>query len=265
MSLLRKMILPLLAVVLLTGCVEYDVKVKVNQDGSGTIHEKVVFGKGMMNMLNAFAAWGGDDADLDLYDKRELKKQARSFGKGVKYVKSKRITDNGREGYYAVYDFNDVTRLRIDQDPENKMPSSFASDDNDRDDGPITFDFKEGNYSTLYINIPGEFDPEDFDMDMDDDDMDTDELEEFEGMLRDLSVNITVEVDGYIEKTNASFYDDSEITLIHFDMDQIMDDPDQFDYLKNYHPDTKEDVIELMDDFPGLQMELENKVKVVFN
>ena len=249
--------------IFLTGCVEYDVQVTANPDGTGTVKETVLFGKSMIEMLNAFAAWGGEGADdLEIYNEGELKDQARSFGEGVKFVKGEEITDGGRQGYTAHYKFSDITKLRIDQDPEARIPSDFSQGDDDEE--PITFNFSKGSYSTLTVNLPGEFDPEDFDTNFDDEEMKSEEGEELLEMLRDLRVNVKLKINGKISDTNASFVNGSNITLMRFDMGEIIDNPKQFEALKNRKPKNKEEMKELMDAIPGLEVELENPVKVKF-
>lgn len=262
MKLLKRFMLPLIAVFLLSGCIEYNIKVKVNPDGSGVVKETVILGKGMVEMLNAFAAWGGEDAEeIDIYDEDELRRQANEYGEGVKFVEGKKVSDKGREGYTAIYKFNDITKLRIDQDPDKKIPADFSEGEVD-DDDPITFGFSKGIFSTLTIDIPGEFEADDFDLE--DEDMEAEEMEELEDMLRDLRINICVEINGSIAETNATYIDDEEITLMQFDMGKILDNPAQYEYLKKQKPRTKEEVKELLDKIPGLKIELENKVKVKF-
>lgn len=261
MKMLKRFSVLVLVSLLLTSCVEYNVKVKVNPDGSGTVKETVLMGKAMVSMLNALAAWGEDTEKIEFYNEDDLIKQARSMGKGVKFVKGEKLSKKGREGYEAVFKFDDITELRIDQEPNSKLPSEMNGEMSD--DDPITFGFTKGNYSTLTINMPGEFEPEDFDMGYEEEE-ETEEFEELKDMLKDLRILIEVEVNGDINSTNATFTDGSTVTLMQFDMGEILDDPTKFEYLKNKKPQTKEEVKELIEEIPGLKVELENKVTVKF-
>lgn len=263
MKILKRLVMPVFVGLLLTGCVEYNVQVTVNPDGTGTVKETVLFGKSIIDMLNAFAAWGGDDGeDIEIYNEDELRDQARTFGEGVKFVKGEELSEGGREGYTAHYKFSDITKIRIDQDPEAKIPSDMSSGDDEEE--PITFNFNKGSYSTLTVNLPGEFDPEDFDTDIDNDDMKSEEAEELMDMLRDLRIDVKLKINGKINDTNASFVSGSDITLMRFDMGEIIDNPEQFEALKHRKPKNKEEMKELMDEIPGLEVELENPVTVKF-
>ncbi|MFC2134008.1 hypothetical protein ACFLR4_00095 [Bacteroidota bacterium] len=263
MKKLKSILLFSLVSIFITGCIEYNVKVKVNPNGSGTVRETVILGSALVDILNAFADWDDEGEELDLYNEDELKQQAYEYGEGVEFVEGKRINDKGREGYTATYRFNDITKVRIEDDPDKKVPSDFSMEEVEEEQ-PITFGFNEGDFSTITINLPDEFDPEDFNFDFDEENVEIEDREEFEDMLKDLRISIKIEVNGYILETNAAYVDDSEITLMEFDMGEILDDPEKFDYLKNKKPQTKEEAKELLEEILGLKVELETKVDIKF-
>lgn len=263
MKKLKSTLLFLFTAIFITGCIEYNVKVKVNPDGSGSVRETVIMGKGLIDMLNAFAEWDEDSEKFELYDEEELREQAFQFGEGVEFVEGKEIKDKGREGYTAIYRFADITKLRIEDNPDKKMSSDLLMEDTEEEQ-PITFNFKKGDYSTLTINLADEFEPEDFNFDLDDEDAEIEDEEAFKNMLKDLRISIRIDINGDIIQTNASYVDDTEITLMEFDMGEILDDPKQFEYLKNKKPQTKEEAKELLEEIPGLKVEFETKVNIKF-
>lgn len=263
MKKLKSILLFAIVSIFITGCIEYNVKVKVNPDGSGTVRETVVLGKGLVEMLNAFAEWDEDGEEFDLYNEDDLRKQEYHYGEGVKFVEGKKINDKGREGYTATYRFNDIRKLKIEDDPDKKVPSDFSMEEA-AEEQPITFSFSEGDYSTLTIHLADDFEPGDFSFGQDEEDADIENKEVFEDMLEDLRISIKIEVNGDILETNAAYVNDSEITLMEFDMGKILDDPEQFEYLKNKNPQTKDEAKELVEEIPGLKVELETQIDIKF-
>ncbi len=263
MKIIMKWILLILIGTLITACIEYNIKIKVNTDGSGTVNETVLLSKSLVSMFNEFAALGNESEGketVDLFNENELIEQAKKMGEGVKFVEGEKIFDRGREGYTALYEFSDVKKLKIDQDPDKKVPADFSTGENNEEQ--ITFNFSKGSQPTLTINLPGDFDPKDYSFD--EKETETGEFEEIKEMLKDLRILIQVEVNGEIIETNATYRVGSELTLMQFDMGKILDNTKEFEFLKNQKVNSKQDLRELLDKIHGVKIELENKVKVKF-
>src|SRR5690554_4139896 len=153
--------LALVNIVLLTGCIEYTSTVKLNTDGSGTVEETVLLSNVVKEMMASFAQGFSDSSDADtgfeLFDEKELKQQAAQMGEGVTYLKGEKIRLNGKEGYKALYKFNDITKLKLSDNPSNKIPGDdMMMQEQTADENYITFNFTKGMPAVLEIIFPQE-------------------------------------------------------------------------------------------------------------
>lgn len=133
---------------LLAGCFQVTTLVRVNPDGSGTVEETVLFSKKMMDkvdkMARDFAGEGsGDSKPLDFYRPNQLKKQAASMGKGVRYHSAERVETADYQGYLAKYKFKDINTLKLSH--KSRTPEG-------KDDSPkplLRFRFKKGSTAKM--------------------------------------------------------------------------------------------------------------------
>lgn len=268
-------IFPILFVVLfLIGCIDVEYKMNLKPDGSGTIVETVYMNTAMVQMIQGFMAMGGDSTkqeEFSLLDEVELRKEAMELGEGVKYISGEELKDNGREGYRAIYEFEDVNKIKMDQDVSDKAPSMGGENEETPEDD-ITFKFTKGSPATLIIYMPDEDDEiqieEETKVEAEDtefmDEVDEEWTEEMKKMMSGFRISIQIEVDGDIVETNATHVDGSTITLMEMSFDELLENPEQFKKLKNLDDASYEESRELLKDIPGIKFETNEKVEVVF-
>ena len=266
-------IFPILFVILsLTGCIDVQYKMNLKLDGSGTIVETVYMNSAMVQMIKGFMAMSGDSTEQEefsLLDEAELRNEAVELGEGVKYVSGEELKDNGREGYRAIYEFEDVNKIKMDQDISDKAPSMGGENEETPEDD-ITFKFTKGNPATLIIYMPEEDEEtqveeeDEVDVEFDEDQEDNEWTEEMKTMMKDFRISIQIEVDGDIVETNATYVDGSIITIMEMSFNELLKDPEQFKKLKNLDDASYEETKELLEDIPGIKFETNEKVKVVF-
>ena len=270
-------ILPILFVILsLTGCIDVQYKMNLKSDGSGTIVETVYMNTAMVQMIKGFMAMSGDSTkqeEFSLLDEVELRNEAIELGEGVKYVSGEELKDNGREGYRAIYEFEDVNKIKMDQDISDKAPSMGGENEETPEDD-ITFKFTKGNPATLIIFMPKEDEESEFE---DDSAVEEEVEEEFEEedveewteemktMMKDFRISIQIDIDGDLVETNATYVDGSTITIMEMSFNELLKDPEQFKKLKNLDDTSYEETKELLKDIPGIKFETNEKVKVVFD
>jgi len=264
-KIILSLLLPLL---LFTGCLQVDSKVKVKKDGSGTIEEKVLMSSMVVEMMNqfmgSFADSTGETEKFSLFKEDELKGKASNYGEGVKYVSGKEIKQNGWEGYQAVYSFKDINKLKMDTDPNKKVELDEGGTEASNE--YFSFRFKPGSVAELTIDRP--------EMNMKDENGETDDSENTENhqlddkiikMMDGMRIKISLQPDGNIVSTNASYVSGSEITLIDIDFSKILKNKESLDMLKKNPPKSLDEMEAIVKNIPGMKIELQKPVSIKFN
>ncbi|MDF1826366.1 MAG: hypothetical protein P1U68_17095 [Verrucomicrobiales bacterium] len=117
---------------LTTSCVRTSTVVKVNREGSGEIISRYHFSPQVTALVRQFEALGpevgaaipggnfGLIGEIISPDQESVEADAGNFGEGVVYARHEIGKDSeGWEGYIAVYEFDDISQVRIDQ---NSLP-----------------------------------------------------------------------------------------------------------------------------------------------
>jgi hypothetical protein len=224
------------ATVWLTGCLNAATLIKVKPDGSGTVEQTLLMNmaalKGMMASIDPKGQMQGSNTP---FSEAQLKQAADKLGKGVRFVSSTPMKGaNGFEGVKAIYAFDDINQVRVDQDP-NIAGSSSGQMNSASDQDPVTFKFaKSGSSSTLTVafdekRAAGTPDtapttPEQVDPAM---------MQMMKAMFQGFKVAIDLEVEGKIIKTNADYVNGSRITLMEIDMAGLFEDEAKFKALQS--------------------------------
>jgi len=219
MKKIRNFGLLILAVIFMAGCFSVETHIKLNKDGSGTLEEKV-----MVKPMNMFGQ--NQSEPEDIYDEAELRSEAANYGEGVSFKNGKSLNENGMSGYLAVYAFKDINKLKLNENFAGKAidMEGFGPMTNDEKNDHITFQFKKGGTSQLKIIYPVSKESEDKEIEGDmewdeeaDEEMDEEMLTMMQEMYRGMKFSIFVTVEGKIKDTNATYHDDSSVTLMDFD------------------------------------------------
>lgn len=253
------------AVLLFTGCLDMETIVHVKSDGSGTVEQTFLMQKDILQMIQSMNPEG--EEDFSLLDREELRENAEGMGEGVEFVSADPYERDEFTGYKAIYSFTDVSNLRINQNPGANMPDTGMEEDEAVRE-MITFSFNKGNPSTLVISLPrteeSKTEPEEGTEDAGEM-PDTSEMESMMKMYEKMKISMRVELDGKIRKTNATHRDGSTVTLMEMDFGKIFSDEKTFKKLARTNPDTLEDLKEIVDEVPGIKVEMNEKVEVAFD
>ena len=209
---------------ILSGCINSTSLVKVKPDGSGTIEQTLLVNTAAAKALAS--SFGGQaqvkEGGGGVLNEAEFKRSAERMG--VKPVSLTPLKEGGFEGAKAIYAFDDITKVRVDQDPQLAGPSG-ATIKAGSSGTPIKFGFaKQGGGSVLTITVdektaapgsPGDAKtPDKIDPAM---------MQMIKTMFQDFKVLIDVEVDGKIVKTNADYVSGSRVTLLELDMNKLFE------------------------------------------
>ncbi len=256
-----------------SGCLQIGTTINVKKDGSGTINEKVLMSKTFINMMKDFAQAFQDSAsteEFSMFKDDDIIADAKDYGDDVKYVSHKFVKDDNWEGYEAVYSFDDITKIKIEPDPDSKVGMGDEGEGTAEDTEYYFFKFKKGAVSELIIDRPAfelndESNETGEENSQETSDQDDEEMgEEFLKMMEGMQINIAVQVDGKISGTNASYVDGSTVTLFHMDLSEMMKNKEAFKEFKNREPKNIEEMKEFLEKFPGMKIEVEKPVSVEF-
>jgi hypothetical protein len=252
----------------LMGCLETVTLVRVAKDGSGVIEQSVIISSSFKELMLSF---GGSEDDFNLLDEAELEAKAASFGPGVRYVSAEALETESGAGYKAVYAFDDITAVRINQNPGENLPTPDSGQQAEEPQGEfLGFGFQPGSTAWLTVRRP---DMEPLDGDSPEsgeaaEDAGSGSSEEIPDMIkdlyRDMRIEIALEVEGEIVETNATHAEGSRITYLALDFGKLLENEQTFTTLMESNPDSLEELKELLRDYPGIKMELQEEVRIGF-
>lgn len=207
----------------LSACINSTSLVKVKPDGSGIIEQTLLVNTAAIKGLMAGMGGQGQIKETGgVLNEAEFKRSAERMG--VRPVSLTPMKEGGFEGAKAVYAFDDITKVRVDQDP----PISGASGATAKPatTTPIKFAFaKQGGSSVLTVMVdektaaPGTKSSSPTTPDKIDPAM----MQMIKTMFQGFKVLIDIEVDGKIVKTNADYVNGPRVTLLELDMQQLFE------------------------------------------
>jgi hypothetical protein len=272
MKKLKSLLIFILLPFVLAGCLQVETTLNVNKDGSGTINEKVLFSKTFVNMIKEFAQSFSDSASADkgdftMFKDDEIKSDAKDFGEDVKYVSHQLISNDKWEGYDAVYSFDDITKVKITPDPDSKVEIGEEGAEVPSEEDYYFFKFVKGETPELIIDRPEiklstetEEKNDEEQSEQNDEGMNDEILKMMEGM----SIAVFVTVDGEIVNTNASYVNDSKVTLFEMNFAEMMKNKEAFKEFKNREPKNIDEMKEYLKKFPGMKIQIEKPVSIKF-
>jgi len=256
----------LLILIMLSGCLQIDTVVRVNKDGSGVVERTFTMQKDILEMIKAMSSMesGGEAAEeFNLLDMNELEQEAGSMGEGVALLSAEPYETDLFQGYKAQFSFSDINTLRINQNPGENVPSEAT--EGDVVEEIITFSFsKKGRDSDLKIFMPKGKPRESREEMTETGEIQADELEMMKQIYGNMKMSMSVEVDGSIVSTNAEYQDESGVTLMSLDLGKVAEDEEKLIKLAASQTDTIEGLKAALEDVPGIKVELQEEVEVLF-
>lgn len=277
-----------LAAVLLSACFEYEQVVTVGADGSGSIRESsFIKGPAAAMMRSMDEQEKSEDGSLEVSTGVDTEQTARdragSFGEGVRFVSWERISEDEREGTIAVYEFDDVTALRLGTGPPDmEEPGAMESEDEVEGEGDtegIGFRFERQGAKRVLVaafDFEGQDEPEEASEATSEgeegdpmgemmDDMAQGMTEMMKPMLEGMRMRTVVEIDGEVLESDAPVDEGSRVVLMDMDFDTLMADEEgeaKFNAL-GADPSMGE-VREALAGMPGITFPATDEVRIVF-
>jgi hypothetical protein len=231
---LRKSLVVSLAIVL-TGCINSGTLVKIKPDGSGTIEQTLLVNlQALKGLFAGLDPKGEVKQSGGVLNEAEFKRAAERMG--VRPVSLTPMKEGGFEGAKAVFAFDDISKVRVDQDPPMSGGGGRASAANN----PIRFNFvRQGGSSVLTISVD--------EKSLNDattkagtaadsgamPKLDPAMLGMIKTMFQGFRIAIDLEVEGTIVKTNADYVTGSRVTLVEVDMAALLADESKLQALQS--------------------------------
>ena len=270
----------LLAGLLLSSCLQVKTTVKVNTDGSGTVDQTFLMKSEMVAMMSGLNSMGTDSTkgseepqkEFSLFDEAQLRKDADKMGTDVRLVSAEPVKTDWGEGYHAVYAFKDITKIQVNQNPGDSLPSQMGQSKGENAEKQVPdyvrFGFTKANPSVLKITFPAPKAASDgaasSDKPATDQKMTEQDIAMITQFYTDMQITMAVEFNGTIVSSNATFRDGNRVTLVDFQFNQLLQSPEFMKQLKEGKSDKMSNFQTLGKMFPGMKIETQPEVQVRF-
>jgi hypothetical protein len=255
----------LLLAVTCTACLRSTTVVSIRPDGTGTIVQETGMSAQALAMMQSMAAGGAEQKQgvpPEIFGEEQAKKAAATMG--VTFLSGEAIKTADMEGYRARFSFDDVRKLQMKM---NQDPTAGLATGKDASDPPFGFGFeRRGESAILTITMPDETpagipglgagmggsagtSPE----------QNAQAVQMMKMMMQGLFVDISIDIDGRIVKTNAPYVDGSRLTLLQLDFDKLMADESGLQKLQGATD------LKSLGNVAGLRIITERKVTVEFS
>ena len=248
-----------------TGCLRIGYTLNLKPDGAGTITKTIAVSSQYAQQANMMM--GGSVLPTEA----ALRQEAAAMGQGVRFVGSSPYKAGVFEGVTATYAFDDVTKLSLNVETAitggMSMPGGNRNADPDAD-MPVTFTRGTGAAaSALVMRMPKVPD-----VDADTKKSAQDSAQQaasnpqveamMKQMLAGLRMEVSVNVEGKIVKTNAPFVEGSKIVLLRLDGDELIKSGKGAAALLELSKGA--DVKKMLSQVPGLKIVLLPEVRIEF-
>jgi hypothetical protein len=265
-----KFVLFFIITILFAGCLEVNTTIHLNKDGSGTLEESVLMSSQVVQMISAFASsfdsTAADTNKFSLFKEDQLIADTSKYGTGIKYLSGKEVKEDGKEGYNVLYSFNNINDLRINQNPNSKIDMEGVEFEEDTAHEFLHFDFTPGELCLLTIRMPSLKD-QDVSNEVPSRDTlssNTEGMDELLKFMKDMRIALVLDVNGKITQTNASYVNGSAITLFDINFNELLDNPEKLKMFKEQNPKNIEEIKKIVENLPGVKVELNNPVNISF-
>jgi hypothetical protein len=274
-----------------TSCVRTSTVVKVKKDGTGSLVSRYYFSPQMLAMikqleglggaLEGAAGAGGPDlgliGDMATPDEESLRKDAANYGEGVHYLKHEPGKDDeGWEGYSVTYDFDDIRKVRIDQNSVPGKAREFVESSGEEikaeKGGSLTFAL-EGDVLTVKTSfakagLEGMIDEDKLKQAKEMGMTPSQSMKMAAGMAEGMRAGVFLRADGGIAETTAAHVTGDLITLSDADVAKVLNDPDFGEFIDKAAVDPKlvtvEAVKELFGKLEAMTVETADAITVKF-
>lgn len=218
----------LLAVVALatSGCITATNLIRLKPNGSGTLEATIKVNTGAFKQMSAMMGGGEvkSEGKSGLPSPEDLAKELSKM-KGVRLVSQKAFKDGDVEGVTVVMAFDDVNQIAVSEALPGKSKKASQEDD-------LKFSLVKQPGGTSILSIvmperPGEAVKGGTGRKSGTTPKPSLEVMQMLGaFFKGMRIMIAVDVDGTLVRTSSPYVEGNRVTLLDFDMDQLLSDPE---------------------------------------
>lgn len=207
-----------------SACLRSTTVIAVKPDGSGTIVQETGVSPQMLAMLEGMAGGkgGATPTAKDMFGEGQARQAAAAMG--VQFISGEPIKTAELEGYRARFAFADIGKLRM----RLNQQTTASLDGKTPSDPPFGFAFQRGASSShLTIDMPEVKSPAEplmKNMDAGNAAQAQQAIAMMKMFTRGMFVDVSLDVDGRILKTDAQHVQGSRVTLLQLDFDKLLAD-----------------------------------------
>ncbi len=257
--------------VLGSGCIASETVLKVKADGSGTIEQTLSMRRDaaeqftkMLAGVQSASAGKEQDATPELFSEADMRNAAGKLGTGVSFVSSQPISTSDRVGRVGVYAFKDITQLRVDQSPPAPGGAEEAAVPGKARPEAIQFKLSRvasGNSLVTVLFPEPSFDkaagagtrPK----------PSAEQLAQMKQILDGLKIDVELEPQGTLVKTNSPYVTGNRVTLVSLDFGEVLKNDAALERLGQ--PRSIEEAKAILKDVKGVKVNLDREVTVEFS
>ncbi len=266
--------------VFLFGCFQTDTVIRLKPDGSGIIEETFMLSNDLLESFQDLSkVFAEEDKNIKNGAAKEKQdpiqgmiKEARArenqYGPDVKFVSAVPLKTNTMGGYKAIYAFRDINTLKVNQNPGKKAEKSRVGEELPAKEENILFKFTKRPVSTLILTMPEDNEKKKTPVEkkeaQEKSQNDPKAAEQMKLFSKDMGIRITLEIEGTIIRTNATYQKKFEITIVDLQFGKLIETRENFEKIIAAQPKTVEEAKELAKGIEGLKIELANPLVVEF-
>jgi hypothetical protein len=223
-----------------TGCITFLTEIHLAGDGSGTLVQTVSMDpRAAAGAMQEVAKSMGGSGEVREHEMRETETKsegpfanadfaakAKELGDGVEFVSADPIHGGDAEGVRVTYRFRDIRTLYLNPKPGAAMGAEGAGRSSPR---AFRFRFEQAGGRSILTAITPPADKTTAAADAavpPAEKADPQQIEMVRRMFKGMRMGLTIDVDGPIVATNASFHEGRRVTLIDLDMDRLLARPE---------------------------------------
>jgi hypothetical protein len=275
---LVRMFVLLVVCAMMGGCITSTTLVKVKTDGSGTIEQTLSMRQeaadDLQKMMGSFAgANAASTKPMELFGEADMRAAAGRLGEGVSFVSSRAITAPDRVGRIAVYSFTDITKVHVEEKPATPgpvgagmpMPASSGRSE------AIRFGMTQlpNGHALLTVSFP-EAKPKPAEAEVKPAGKTTsgapppspEQMAMIKRMFDGLKINVAVEPQGTLVKTNSPYVAANRVTLLEMDFTELLNNDAVLQQIGQ--PGSLEDAKAILKSIKGFKVNLDKEVTVEF-
>jgi hypothetical protein len=261
------------------GCITFLTEIHVARDGSGTIvqtfsmnpqafkgaMEEVAKGMGGSGEVKETNTEKKDDAGGP-FSKTDFAAKAKELGEGVEFVSADPIESETAQGVRVTYRFRDVNALSLNPKPAAAFGAEGAGRSSPH---AVRFRFERtGGRSVLTAVIPRDDEKKEAaPTPASNAEMNAEQLAMMKRMFKGMHLGMSLDFDGAITSTTASYRAGNRVTLIDLDMDPLLENPETLKKLNARLSSAMGDdakTAAALSEFPGVRIETKPEIRVEF-